>query len=626
MYLIIIFYLVVILRIIVLMMDKDNYYNDLYDALNNKVLELGYAPRGRILDCNGKVLVDNKGIKVLVYNKLNSDLNELEISNILGRLVNYNYEISDDDLREYYYLSNKKLINNRVSDEVYSDYKNRKISDNDYLEYKYSLINDDEINSLDKDSVYFYKLMNKGFYYEDKILIKYISDELLVKINNLNIDGLRIDMIYERVYNYDTVLNPLFGEIGYIREEDLDHYLELGYEMNDIVGISFIEEYYEEFLKGSKSKYILSNGELIKVSDYVKGNDLVLGIDIDIQLGIEDILKKQILNAKDYKSSKYYNGSYIMLSDSDTGLIKSLVGITYQDGEFKSDVLSILTDSYTVGSVVKGASHYVSYSEGVLDSKTKLFDSCVKLKSQNEKCSYKSLGTLNDINALAYSSNYFQFINAIKVSGYKYTRNMEYTPKKAYFDMYREYFGLFGLGSKTGIDLDKEITGIKGDKVSGDLLLNYVIGQYDTYTLLQLNQYVSTIGNGGVRYKLRLGDYFINKNSEKIYENKLEVLNKVNSKYIDRIKLGFNSVIKYGTGVNYFDSKLGGGKTGTSETYINGISTTTKSFVGYFKINENNYALSIVSPNISYENSKDNYVYPINSRLSRQITHILFEN
>ena len=386
------------------------------------------------------------------------------------------------------------------------------------------------------------------------------------------------------------------------------------------------EEYYEDFLKGSKSKYILSNGELIKVSDYVKGNDLVLGIDIDIQLGIEDILKKQILNAKDYKSSKYYNGSYIMLSDSDTGLIKSLVGITYQDGEFKSDVLSILTDSYTVGSVVKGASHYVSYSEGVLDSKTKLFDSCVKLKSQNEKCSYKSLGTLNDINALAYSSNYFQFINAIKVSGYKYTRNMEYTPKKAYFDMYREYFSLFGLGSKTGIDLDNEITGIKGDKVSGDLLLNFVIGQYDTYTLLQLNQYISTIGNGGVRYKLRLGDYFIDNNSKKIYENKIEVLNKVNSKYIDRIKLGFNSVIKYGTGVNYFDSKLGGGKTGTSETYINGIGTTTKSFVGYFKINENNYALSIVSPNISYENSKDNYVYPINSRLSRQITHILFEN
>ena len=267
-YLIIIFYLIVILRIIVLMMDKDNYYNDLYDALNNKVLELGYAPRGRILDCNGKVLVDNKGIKVLVYNKLNSDLNELEISYILGRLVNYNYEISDDDLREYYYLSNKELINNRVIDEVYSDYKNRKISDNDYLEYKYSLVNDDEISSLDKDSVYFYKLMNKGFYYEDKILIKDISDELLVKINNLNIDGLRIDMIYERVYNYDTVLNPLFGEIGYIREEDLDHYLELGYEMNDIVGISFIEEYYEEFLKGSKSKYILSNGELIKVSDY----------------------------------------------------------------------------------------------------------------------------------------------------------------------------------------------------------------------------------------------------------------------------------------------------------------------------------------------------------------------
>ena len=37
-----------------------------------------------------------------------------------------------------------------------------------------------------------------------------------------------------------------------------------------------------------------------------------------------------------------------------------------------------------------------------------------------------------------------------------------------------------------------------------DLLLNYVIGQYDTYTTMQLSEYISTIATGGIRYKPHL--------------------------------------------------------------------------------------------------------------------------
>ena len=43
----------------------------------------------------------------------------------------------------------------------------------------------------------------------------------------------------------------------------------------------------------------------------------------------------------------------------------------------------------------------------------------------------------------------------------------------------------------------------KGKEINAGLLLNYAIGQYDTYTTLQLSQYVSTIANGGTRYKIR---------------------------------------------------------------------------------------------------------------------------
>ena len=624
---IVLFNIIILTRISFLMLN--NKYEDKYNSLTNKLYELGNPPRGRILDANGKVLVDNKGIKVLVYNKLsgNSVKEEIRISKILGAFIDVDTSsLSDKDLYNYFYLDNKELVDNRIDKNVLNDFNNRKIDIEEFNTYKLSLISKDEINFLDKDSVMIYKLMNKGYYYEDKVLFKDISDDLLVKLSEFNLNGIRVDMSYERVFNYDTCLNQLFGEVGFIQKEKIDYYLDNNYQLSDIVGISYLEEEYESYLRGIKAKYKLDNNKLIKVSDEVKGNDLVLGIDIDIQLKIEDLLKKQILNAKKISSSKYYDGSYIVLSDSDTGLIKSLVGIKYKDGKFISDSVGVITNTFTVGSVVKGASQFVAYTEGVLDEDTKILDGCVKLKNQLPKCSHKSLGYLNDINAIAYSSNYFQFLNAIKVTGDKYTTNMVFNPDKAYFDSYREYFKSFGLGDYTGIDVGKESSGIVGTKYSGDLLLNYVIGQYDTYSVLQLNQYISTISNNGIRYKLRLGDYVIDSNSNKLNINNKEVLNYVDNKYLDRIRKSMNAAVKYGTAVNYFDPKLGGGKTGTSETFYNGKNTTTKSFVGFYNINNTNYAVSIISPNIAYQNSVNNYVYPINSRLSREITHILFEN
>ena len=54
----------------------------------------------------------------------------------------------------------------------------------------------------------------------------------------------------------------------------------------------------------------------------------------------------------------------------------------------------------------------------------------------------------------------------------------------------------------TGIDLPNESIGQVGrtDNIPG-FLLDYAIGQYDTYTPLQLAQYISTIANGGYRMK-----------------------------------------------------------------------------------------------------------------------------
>lgn len=625
--------LLVLIRVYDITVLKRTYYKDVYESTNDIVISSNYPPRGRILDAKGKILVDNKGVKTLIYHKL-PDITlqeESEVAEALAKMIKIDdFNVSDKQLRSYYYIKNKESIDGVLSNDILKKYQNREITADNLMDYKYSLITDEELKSLDKLECYIYHVMNKGYIYQDKVIKGNITDEELTALSDAKIKGMRIDIKWERVYNYDTVLNSLFGSVGSIPKENIDTYLENGYSREDLVGVSFLEKYYESYLKGIKGYYkVNKDNTLTKISEDIKGNDLVLNIDIEKQLAIEKALESEIRKAKEFSSSKYYQGSYIIVSDPNTGGIKALVAMKLNSNdEITSDVIGLLTNSYTVGSVVKGASQSVAYINGVLDEKTKMVDGCVKLYSQIEKCSWKRLGTLNDIDALTYSSNYFQFINAIRVSGKTYKYNMKFNPTIDDFNKYRSVFKSYGLGVKTNIDLEEEQAGITGSLVTGDLLLNLSIGQYDTYTPLMLNNYIATLANGGSRYKLRIANNIIDMNGENKEINPVKILNKVpiEKKYMERIRDSLHNVVLRGTASGYFGNIVkGAGKTGTSETYYNGVKTLTKSFVGYAPYDKPEYAITIISPNISYENSVNNYKYPINSRLSRQIAKILFE-
>ena len=528
--------------------------------------------------------------------------------------------------REYYYFLNKDNIDGRIEEHVYKDYLLKNINNITMHKYKLAYITQDELKSVNEKEAYLYYLISNGYNYDDKIIKKSITDQELTLINEASIAGVRCETIYERVYNYDTSLNQIFGSIGNISKEKLDYYIDLGYERDDIVGVSFLEEYYDKYLRGIPRKYkVLEDNNLKMINDYQKGNDLVLSIDIEKQISIDNILKNEISNAKKYPSSKYYNGSYVVVSDN-LGRIIAMSGYKYNNGDFINDALGSITNSYTVGSVVKGASQSVAYINNVIDRDKKIKDSCVKLYSMPSKCSWKELGYIDDIKALAYSSNYYQFINAIKVTGNEYKYNMKLYVTESDFNKYRSVFKSYGLGSDTGIEISG-YNGITGSKISGDLLLNLSIGQYDTYTPIMLNNYISTIANSGVRYNMSFGAYFINNEGLRRNIDK-KVLDRLNLSDDDmlRVQRGLNGVVTYGTASSYLNKVNGAGKTGTSETYVNGHKTLTKSFVSYFPFDDPKYNLTIVSPNLVDSNCKNKYNYPVNSRLSRQITNILFEN
>lgn len=634
-------FLILTIRLIYLMFYKSEDYNTLLENKNNKIIYGMSAPRGRILDRNGNIIVDNVGVKTIIYNKLDdiSESEEIEISLKLATVLDIE-EGNIDELKYFYFLNNKDIINNKLSKEIKEKYSERKISSDELLEEKLKLITDEMLNEMtdiERRASNIFNIMNNGYNYQDKIIKKDCTDEEYSIILEMNLVGIRCELTFNRVNNYGDLLSNLIGTIGLIPSEDLEYYKSLGYSNDDIVGTSYLEKYYEKYLRGEKAKYkVNSDNTLTLINNAKVGNDLVLNIDIELQQYIENLLENEILKSKEYKSTRYYNGSYIIVSDPNTGSIISMVGKSYNNGVFYDNEIGNINKSYTVGSVVKAATISIGYKYNIIDIGTSVIDSCVKLKNKTKKCSWKSLGKVNDLTALAQSSNYYQFLIAIGLTGDKYRYNMSLSNLDYAFNIYRSTLAEYGLGVKTEIDLENESIGIIGKTISDDLLLNLSIGQYDTYTPIELTQYINTVANNGSRIALSLMKEIISPTGEVILKNEGKVLNTIelDEKYKSRIKEGLRLVSTSGTGSYYIDKKYeASSKTGTSESVLDSDGdgkaetfATTRTFISFMPSDEPEYSLVIVSPNIDYKENENTRTYPINMYLSKNISKFLFDN
>ena len=624
--------------------NRDFYLNEARE-INEVYVSGTSAPRGRILDVNGNILVDNIGVNTIYYHKPSGVTlkDELYVAQELVKITNYEYMYDEDRLKEFYSIINSSKVDSLITEEEYQLYSERKLTSQDLSEMKMNRITDDMINSmsdLEKYSSYFYFLMNEGYSYDNKCLIENASEEIYASVLERNFLGIFGEMEWKRVYNYGDTLKTIFGEISNSLPAEKDYLLDRGYSLTDKVGISGLEEYYEEYLKGEKAIYkVGSNNSLELVKEAKRGADLVLEIDINIQMQVEEIIKEEILKAKKTANTEFYKESYALISDPLTGSIKAIAGIRLitngKDSSFQDVSINVIKNAYTVGSAVKGASMAVGYKNGIIDIGTSITDGCVKLKSMPAKCSYKRLGRLNDVEALALSSNYYQFIIALGIMGYNYTYNMEAEASMEHFNLYRNTFAEFGLGAKTGIDLPNESSGLKGETVAPDLLMNLAIGQYDLYTPVELLQYINTIASSGTRRTLSLMHSVIN-GDEILLEHTNEVLNQVEleDKYIKRIQEGFRSVMKSGTGYWYINTSIpAAGKTGTSESYIdNDLDGNLESFVlsntflMYAPYDNPKYSIVVISPNTSNLNSNSKYRSPVNRLIARSINDFLFSS
>ena len=541
--------------------------------------------------------------------------------------------------------------NEKITEEEWDKQKQRVLNSSDIENLKIARITDDELNTLsetDRKAAYLYYLMNQGYSYSEKIIKSSNvtdSEYAYFSENNYKLKGFDTKVNWERNYLYQDTLKKILGSVGSIPKEEKESYLKKGYELTDIVGLSNIEKQYEDILKGTKAKYKkVASNKLVLLEDAKRGNDIVLSIDINLQKEVDSIIDRELIRAKGEANTKYLSKTYAIIQQPSTGEVLAISGreVIKQNQEYITyDITPYsLTDPMTPGSVIKGASMLVGYNTGAIQIGEYTTDECIKIKNLPAKCSSHRVGRLNDIIALAESSNVYQFKIAMKVGDATYSYNEPLTINPVAFDIYRNTFKEFGLGVKTEIDLPVESLGYSGTKTAPDLLLNFSIGQYDSYTPIQLSQYITTIASNGKRLKPHLLKEIHEATSYEELGKTLEIkepviLNTVSTKeeYLKRVQEGFVAVMEVGLGKKVMgNSPNPAGKTGTSESFIDtdkdgkiDTETTSNAFVGYAPSDNPTMTITVTSPDVEDPNTGYNYRTYMNRRIVRMISNKYFE-
>jgi penicillin-binding protein 2 len=233
-------------RLYYLQIVKGDYYNDRAESQRVRFIPIP-APRGAILDRNGKMLVDSRP----TYNVV---------------------------------LSNEPLKTIKVSERV-DDYSRGLNLDRQFVIERLELI----------------KQQNEF----DAMVLKEnvdMRDITWVESHSLEFPELRVELQPQRFYPLGTTLAHVLGYVGEISPTQLKDpaYIEKGFRPGDIIGKGGLEQYYDEYLRGRpgyRKVLVDSRGRVQSELDVVQpqsGQDMITTIDLDVQNEAESQLAKSV--------------------------------------------------------------------------------------------------------------------------------------------------------------------------------------------------------------------------------------------------------------------------------------------------------------------------------------------
>ncbi|WP_328589333.1 penicillin-binding protein 2 [Niallia circulans] len=638
-----------ILRLGIVQIVNGEDYKREVDRKENVTVKIA-MPRGEILDRNGKLIVGNKPSNAITFTRAQNSKTEemLKIAEKLAIFIKKDSKedlkaITERDKKDYWIIKHSNEAEAKITVADKRKLKHDKNYDAKIYQLTLDRITSKEVNSFTKQELEvlaIYREMSSGYPLTPQIIKKDATTKEVAMISE-NLDSLpgvdtTIDWDRYNLYK-DTegneTLASVIGKVSSSKEglpkDSIDYYLARGYSRNDRVGKSYIENQYEDVLQGQKEKIkniIDKNGNILEsevVQEGKRGDDLILSIDIDLQRKIEKIIEEKIGNAR--IGEPYLDRTFVTVMNPYSGEVLSMAGKQFEQNkktgktEVNDFALGNITTSYEMGSVVKGATVLTGYQTGAIVPGEVLNDRPLKFLGTNAKKSWNKtgFGLINDLYALKRSSNGYMFLTAMKLGGQQtYIPNGLLSIDKVFaIETFRYNFSQFGLGVRTGIDLPGEQIGYGGGQIPSESgkVLDYAIGQYDTYTPLQIVQYISTIANGGYRIQPHIAKEVREPNQANelgpiIQEFEPKVYNKIDMKeeWIKRVQLGFKQVVNEplgtGYGIKNKEYKIAG-KTGTAQALYNGplphspgLMLWNITFGGYAPYDHPEIAVSVTVP------------------------------
>jgi len=406
-------------------------------------------------------------------------------------------------------------------------------------------------------------------------------EKIIFEVEKEFLTGVALETKTGREYIQGNEFSHLLGYTGKISKEDVER----GYSMIEEIGKAGIEQYYEDWLRGTSGKrrveLLVNQGQLINnFEDPKDGRNIILSIDLELQKFLAQSLGSWV------KFSGGKSGSAVILSP-DNGEVLALISYPFFDNNLFSRGISlaeyekILSDphkplffraisgEYQPGSTIKPAIALAGLEEGVINQKTSFLSSGGVWAGRWFFADWKGggHGQTNLKKSLAESVNTYYYI----LSGQNdFFHGLG--PDKIYF-----YLRSFGLADKTNIDLASEAKGFIPTSKWKEETKNEVWYIGDSYNLgighgdlrvtpLQMAVMTAALANEGKMVKPIILQKILDLNGQEIIKESQSWQLPFRKENFKAIKDGMREAVLTGTAkaLSHFPLELAG-KTGTVE-------------------------------------------------------------
>jgi len=388
-----------------------------------------------------------------------------------------------------------------------------------------------------------------------------------VEARKIDFPGLQINVVAGREYIYGHSASHLLGYLGSPGIELLNTPEYSGVPPEAFIGQFGIEKIHDTTLMGKAGKKIIevdalgSIMKVVRIQRPVKGQDIKLTIDIDLQIEAEKNLKGK---AGAVVALKPDTGEILVLASAPTFDPNLFVrGIKNRDWRMlvkdpKKPLLNrAIQSQYPPGSTFKIITAIAALEEGIIDKDTHYYCNGSLYFGRTFRC-WKADGH-GDVNL------YRAIVESCDVYFYEIAKQIQ-------LDRLVQYAFGFGLGKKTGVRLEGEAEGIVPTKewklqtrkeqwFTGETL-NTVIGQgYVSATPIQIASMMAAVMNGGKLYE----PYLL---ADQEQTDRVRNAIDISPEHLEVIRQALMGVVseEKGTGkIAHSDMVSMGGKTGTTQ-------------------------------------------------------------